>query len=159
MRNQLEHFDKSLRPPGRAGRGEARGAGRGARGEAVLRRWARLRAGIKRRSATPGSWRIPSHGLKPMATLIWSLRDPFSANVLLVLMLLMLVLSAQAQTNAPVRLALISETDEAATAAEVLTAQFSGNAKVQLLERDEIAKVYREQGLAAGKTDYLKLGR
>ena len=94
-----------------------------------------------------------------MATLIWSLRDPFSANVLLVLMLLMLVLSAQAQTNAPVRLALISETDEAATAAEVLTAQFSGNAKVQLLERDEIAKVYREQGLAAGKTDYLKLGR
>ena len=159
MRNQLEHFDKSLRPPGRAGRGEARGAGRGARGEAVLRRWARLRAGIKRRSATPGSWRIPSHGLKPMATLIWSLRDPFSANVLLVLMLLMLVLSAQAQTNAPVRLALISETDEAATAAEVLTAQFSGNAKVQLLERDEIAKVYREQGLAAGNTDYLKLGR
>ena len=94
-----------------------------------------------------------------MATLIWSLRDPFSANVLLVLMLLMLVLSAQAQTNAPVRLALISETDEAATAAEVLTAQFSGNAKVQLLERDEIAKVYREQGLAAGNTDYLKLGR
>jgi len=64
-----------------------------------------------------------------------------------------------AQTNGPVRLALISENDPAATAADVLTAQFSGNQKIQLLERNQIARVYREQGLSAANTDYLKLGQ
>jgi hypothetical protein len=64
-----------------------------------------------------------------------------------------------AQSNAPVRLALISETDQAATAVDILTAQFSGNNKIQLLERDQIAKVYREQGLSAANKDYLKLGQ
>jgi Ca2+-binding EF-hand superfamily protein len=64
-----------------------------------------------------------------------------------------------AQSNEPVRLALIAETDEAATASDVLTAQLSGNQKIQLLERNEIEKVYREQGLSAANKDYLKLGR
>ena len=40
-----------------------------------------------------------------------------------------------------------------------MTAQLSGNQKVQLLERNEIEKVYREQGLSAANKDYLKLGR
>ena len=64
-----------------------------------------------------------------------------------------------AQSNEPVRLALIAETDEAATASDVLTAKLSGNQKVQLLERNEIEKVYREQGLSAANKNYLKLGR
>ena len=64
-----------------------------------------------------------------------------------------------AQSNAPVRLALIAETGEASTAADVLTAQLSGNPKVQLLERNEIEKVYREQELSAANKDYLKLGQ
>jgi len=75
--------------------------------------------------------------------------------------LVFLTITAQicAQSNMPVRLALISETDLAATAADVLTAQFSSNQKIQLLERDQIAKVYREQGLSAANTDYHKLGQ
>ena len=54
-----------------------------------------------------------------------------------------------AQSNPPVRLALIAETDEASAASDVLTAQLSGNPKLHLLERNEIEKVYREQGLSA----------
>ncbi len=65
----------------------------------------------------------------------------------------------RAQSNAPVRLALISETDQAATAVDILTAQFSSNSKIQLLERDQIARVYREQGLSVANTDYLKVGQ
>jgi hypothetical protein len=64
-----------------------------------------------------------------------------------------------AQSNEPVRLALISESDEASTASDVLTAQLSSNSKIHLLERNEIEKVYREQGLSAANKDYLKLGR
>ena len=64
-----------------------------------------------------------------------------------------------AQSNPPVRLALIAETDEASAASDVLTAQLSGNPKLHLLERNEIEKVYREQGLSAANKDYLKLGR
>lgn len=65
-----------------------------------------------------------------------------------------------AQTNlAPVRLAIVSETAEARAAADVLTAELSKNGRVQLLERAEIEKVYREQALSAGNKDYLKLGR
>ncbi|MGA2870489.1 MAG: calcium-binding protein, partial [Verrucomicrobiota bacterium] len=64
-----------------------------------------------------------------------------------------------AQSNAPVKLALISETDEAIPAADLLTAKLSGDDKIQLLERDQIEKVYQEQSLSAANKDYLKLGR
>ena len=64
-----------------------------------------------------------------------------------------------AQSNAPVKLALISETDEAMPAADLLTAKLSGDDKIQLLERDQIEKVYQEQSLSAANKDYLKLGR
>lgn len=63
------------------------------------------------------------------------------------------------QTNVPVKLALIAETDEARPAVDVLTAALSNNGNVQLLERDEIEKVYQEQGMSAMNSDYLKLGR
>jgi len=72
---------------------------------------------------------------------------------------LILATRLPAQTNAPVRLALIAENDEASAASDVLTAQLSGNPNLQLLERNEIEKVYREQGLSAGNKDYLKLGQ
>lgn len=64
-----------------------------------------------------------------------------------------------AQTNTPVRLAVVSESGEAITAGDVLTVTLSGNGKVQLLERDEIEKVYREQGMSEANRDDLKLGR
>ena len=64
-----------------------------------------------------------------------------------------------AQPNVPVKLALITESAAAQPAADLLTASFSNNSQIQLLERDQIEKVYHEQALAAGNTDYLKLGR
>jgi len=69
------------------------------------------------------------------------------------------VVQSPAETNAAVRLAVVSGTGEAMTAADVLTAQLSGNDKIQLLERDQIEKVYREQGISAANRDDLKLGR
>ena len=75
------------------------------------------------------------------------------------LVILILAARLSAQSNEPVRLALISESGEASTASDVLTAKLSGNSKIHLLERDEIEKVYREQGLSAANKDYLKLGR
>ena len=53
----------------------------------------------------------------------------------------------------------ISESPDASAAADVLTAELSSNKKLQMLERNEIEKVYREQGLSAGNRDYLKLGQ
>jgi hypothetical protein len=80
-------------------------------------------------------------------------------KILFILVSLAITVQLRAQSNTPVRLALISETDPAGAAADILTAQFSSNPKIQLLERDQIAKVYREQGLSEANTDYLKLGQ
>lgn len=64
-----------------------------------------------------------------------------------------------AQTNPPVKLALIGESDDAAGAVDLLTAQLSGDSGIQLLERDEIEKVYHEQGLSEANRNDLQLGR
>lgn len=80
-------------------------------------------------------------------------------KILLLLGTLAVTTSLQSQSNAPVRLAIVSETPEAGTAADMLTAEFSKNYNVHLLERAEIERVYREQGLSAGNRDYLKLGQ
>lgn len=64
-----------------------------------------------------------------------------------------------AQTNPVIRLAIVAESPEAGGVADLITAEFSQNTRVQLLERNDIAKVIREQGLLAGNGDYLKLGR
>lgn len=80
-------------------------------------------------------------------------------RMILVTVFLLAATVLPAQSNGPVKLALISETDEAAPVADLLTAKLSADPQVQLLERDEIDKVYREQGLSAANTDYLKLGR
>jgi hypothetical protein len=69
-------------------------------------------------------------------------------------------LSLWAQTNpAPVRLAIVSETPEAAMAADLLTVELSKGGGIQLLERNEIEKAWREQGMSAANRDDLKLGR
>ena len=80
-------------------------------------------------------------------------------RILFVAVFLTIAMQLRAQSNAPVRLALISENDQAATAADVLTVQFSHDSKIQLLERAQIARVYSEQGLSKANTDYLKLGQ
>ncbi|HVU09531.1 MAG TPA: hypothetical protein VHG89_13440 [Verrucomicrobiae bacterium] len=64
-----------------------------------------------------------------------------------------------AQTNEPVKLALISETDGASAASDLLTAQLSSDSEIHLLERDQIDRIYGEQGLSAANKDYLKMGR
>jgi len=80
-------------------------------------------------------------------------------NIFLFLIVSSLASQLFAQTNEPARLALVAESGEASTALDVLTAQLTGNQKLQLLERNEIEKVYREQGLSAENKDYLKLGQ
>lgn len=72
---------------------------------------------------------------------------------------LLLAARLPAQTNAPVRLAIVVESNEASPAGDVLTADLSKNPQISLLERNEIDKVYREQGLSAANRDYLKLGQ
>jgi len=80
------------------------------------------------------------------------------ANILIIAILIS-ALQLPAQTNATVRLALVSESPDALAAADVLTAELSSHKNLQLLERNEIERVYREQGLSAANTDYLKLGQ
>jgi Curli production assembly/transport component CsgG len=76
-----------------------------------------------------------------------------------ILALLFLTVRLLAQTNASVKLAIIAETSETARVADFLTAALSRAGKFQLLERNEIEKVYREEGLSAANRDDLKLGR
>lgn len=66
---------------------------------------------------------------------------------------------ALAQTNAPVRLAVIPESGEVSAECDLLTAKLSGDERLQLLERAEIERVYREQGMSEANRDDLKLGR
>jgi hypothetical protein len=80
-------------------------------------------------------------------------------KALFIIVLAAIALQARGQTNVAVRLALVSESNDASAAADVLTVQLSGHNDLQLLERNEIEKVYREQGLSAGNGDYLKLGQ
>jgi hypothetical protein len=58
-----------------------------------------------------------------------------------------------------VRLGIIIEEPASAAAADVLTADLSHHAGIQLLERAEIERVYREQALSAANRDHLKLGQ
>jgi len=81
-------------------------------------------------------------------------------QILAFLLLASLAFSLPAETNeASVKLAIISESPDATTAADVLTAEFSKSGRVHLLERTEIEKIYREQGFSAANKDYLKLGQ
>lgn len=72
---------------------------------------------------------------------------------------LLLAARLPAQSNAPARLAIIAESPDASAASDILTAELSKNSQITLLERNEIDKVYQEQGLSVGNRDYLKLGQ
>jgi hypothetical protein len=80
-------------------------------------------------------------------------------RVIFIFAILAFALRLPGQTNESVRLALISESDEASAVVDILTAELSNNKNLQLLERAEIEKVYQEQGMSAGNKDYLKLGQ
>jgi hypothetical protein len=58
-----------------------------------------------------------------------------------------------------VKLAIVAEEEQARTYADLLTVEFARHERLQLLERNEIDRVYREQALSAANKDYLKLGR
>lgn len=67
---------------------------------------------------------------------------------------------SSAQTNIPsARLAIVSESSSVLSAADLLAVELSAKPQLQLLERAQIEKVYREQGLSAGNKDALKLGQ
>ena len=74
------------------------------------------------------------------------------------------VVAATLETGAqpsspPVRLALVASEPQALMAADLLTVELSKKEHVQLLERTEIERVYREQGLSSANVDYRKLGQ
>jgi hypothetical protein len=73
-------------------------------------------------------------------------------------LIILFAFDLQGQTNQSLRLALVTESPDAADAANILTAQLSGNPGIQLMERDQVDRAYREQGLSAMNTDYIKLG-
>lgn len=75
------------------------------------------------------------------------------------LAVLVALFSAVSLASAQPHLAIVAEDSPSESAAEVLTAQFSKNGQVILLERDQIQKVYHEQALSVGNTDYMKLGQ
>jgi hypothetical protein len=58
-----------------------------------------------------------------------------------------------------VRLAIVPETADASSVADLLMAQFSRNAQIILLEREAIQKVVHEQAVSAANNNYLNLGR
>jgi hypothetical protein len=70
-------------------------------------------------------------------------------KVLSFLLTFFLAGATHAQSNAPVRLAIIAATSETAAAADLLTAELSRNPRILLLERNEIEKIYKEQGRSA----------
>ncbi len=61
--------------------------------------------------------------------------------------------------SAPARVAIVLAHPEAAEAGDLLTAELSRRADVQLLERAEIAKIYQEQARSAQSGDFVKLGQ
>ncbi len=61
--------------------------------------------------------------------------------------------------DSPARLAIIALDDESRNVADLLNAQLTQKGEFSLVERTEIERVYREQGLSAANDNYLKLGQ
>lgn len=61
--------------------------------------------------------------------------------------------------EAPVKLAIIAEAEDFARVADLLTVELSSQPRVQVLERAEFEKIYREQQLSAVSRNYVKLGQ
>jgi curli biogenesis system outer membrane secretion channel CsgG len=78
----------------------------------------------------------------------------------LVMLVMTVAFDAKAQSNSvPLRLAVIAADTAAATAADWLTVELTKTDRLQLLERAEIDRVRREQGLSAANKDNLELGQ
>jgi hypothetical protein len=92
-----------------------------------------------------------------IAATAWA-KKAMKKQYLFILIIVIWCLQARS-SSVPVQLAIVPETSEASAVADVLSVQFSKDDSVHLLERAEIEKVYREQGLSAGNRDYLKLGQ
>jgi len=69
------------------------------------------------------------------------------------------LLSLATALHAAPRLALIGNGQGLGPAIDLMTVALSGHDGVELLERSELERVYREQALGAGKQDWVKLGR
>jgi hypothetical protein len=69
-------------------------------------------------------------------------------------------MEAEAGTNQPpIRLAILADTESVAAAADLLTERLSHHPELQLVERNEVQRIYREQAISTIGTDSLKLGR
>lgn len=102
--------------------------------------------------------RVPG-GCAAAAT-VEALNQMKTVSLLAGLLALTIAWGVAAQPNPPpVRLAIVPEDASSALAADMLTAALSQQENLQLLERADIEKVYREQSLSATGQDSLKLGR
>jgi hypothetical protein len=70
-----------------------------------------------------------------------------------------LLAPAGAALGEPLRLAIIAEDPPLNEVSDLLTAEWSSQPQLALLERGQIEKILREQALAAGNQDYVKLGQ
>lgn len=75
-----------------------------------------------------------------------------------ILALLVFLAGGFALKASPARLAIVPETPELDEVADVLTADFSKETGVQLLERSQVEKAFHEQEQATASADPLKLG-
>jgi hypothetical protein len=80
-------------------------------------------------------------------------------SVFRTVVLLAVAIQSTAVAAGNVRLAVISDSPDASTVSDVLIPAFSGYRNVELIERDAILKVYREQGISVANRNEVKLGR
>lgn len=59
----------------------------------------------------------------------------------------------------PIKMAILTEEPDLARVADLLTVELSSKPQLQVLERAQLEKLYREQQLSAGNRDFLKLGQ
>jgi hypothetical protein len=81
------------------------------------------------------------------------------SHFFLVAMLFGLLLIGRRASAEPVRLAIVSSSPDASAVGDLLTAELSSKSDVQLLERNEISKVYSEQALVSQNPDYIRIGK
>jgi hypothetical protein len=79
-------------------------------------------------------------------------------GLMLLLVFVWLITGGAQAAESPVKLAIIIEAAEFARVADLLTVELSAQPQVQVLERAQIEKLYREQQLSVANGDYVKLG-
>lgn len=88
--------------------------------------------------------------------------DGCDSLILRGMLLLVLIWSSPGVARAAetsIKLAIITETADFTQVADLLTVALSAQPQIQILERAQMEKVYREQQLSAGSRDFVKLGR